>query len=80
MTNFFVMSTKFFVIRSGPGFDKLDRVPKFSDGWMPVRDALRAGNFFLTSGETLMHDQSPQGAGATKTFIADVDWTYHRNM
>ena len=55
---------------------KLDRVPKFSDGWMPVLDALRAGNFFVTSGEVLLHDYSIQGAGAKKTFIADVDWTW----
>jgi hypothetical protein len=55
---------------------KLDRVPKFSDGWMPVLDALRAGNFFVTSGEVLLHDYSIQGAGAKKTFVAEVDWTW----
>ena len=55
---------------------KLDRVPKFSDGWMPVLDALRAGNFFVTSGEVLLHDYSIQGTGAKRTFVADVDWTW----
>jgi hypothetical protein len=55
---------------------KLDKVPKFSDGWMPVLDALRAGNFFVTSGEVLLHDYSIQGSGAKKTFVADVDWTW----
>ena len=55
---------------------KLDRLPKFSDGWMPVLDALRAGNFFVTSGEVLLHDYAIQGAGARRTFVADVDWTW----
>ncbi len=55
---------------------KLDRLPKFSDGWMPVLDLLRAGNFFVTSGEALLHDYSDLGDGAKRTFVADVDWTW----
>jgi hypothetical protein len=55
---------------------KLDRIPKFSDGWTPVLDALRAGSFFVTSGEVLLHDYSIQGSGAKRTFVADVDWTW----
>ena len=55
---------------------KLDRVPKFSDGWMPVLDALRTGNFFVTSGEILLHDDSIQGSGAKRTFVIGVDWTW----
>jgi len=55
---------------------KLDKLPKFSDGWMPVLDALRAGNFFVSSGEVLLHDYSIQGTGAKRTFVADVDWTW----
>jgi hypothetical protein len=55
---------------------KLDRVPKFSDGWMPVLDALRAGDFFVTSGEVLLHDTSIQGTGGKRVFVVDVDWTW----
>src|ERR1039458_4354981 len=55
---------------------KLDRVPKFSDGWMPVLDALRTGDFFVTSGEVLLHDYSIQGTGGKRTFVVDVDWTW----
>jgi hypothetical protein len=55
---------------------KLDHLPKFSDGWTPVLDALRAGNFFVTSGEVLLHDYSIQGTGARRTFVVDVDWTW----
>jgi hypothetical protein len=55
---------------------KLDRLPKFSDGWLTVLDALRAGNFFVTSGEVLLHDYGIQGTGAKRTFAVDVDWTW----
>jgi hypothetical protein len=55
---------------------KLDRLPKFSDGWTPVLDTLRSGNFFVTSGEVLLHDYSVQGTGSKRTFIVDVDWTW----
>jgi hypothetical protein len=55
---------------------KLDRLPKFSEGWTPVLDALRAGAFFVTSGEVLLHDYGVQGSGAKRVFAADVDWTW----
>ncbi len=55
---------------------KLDHLPKFSEGWTPVLNALRAGNFFVTSGEVLLHDYSIQGAGVKRAFVADVDWTW----
>ena len=55
---------------------KLAHLPRFSEGWMPVLDALRAGNFFVTSGEILLHDYSIQGSGGQRFFVADVDWTW----
>ena len=55
---------------------KLDRLPKFSEGWTPVLDALRAGNFFVTSGEVLLRNYSIQGTGGKRTFVADVNWTW----
>jgi hypothetical protein len=55
---------------------KLDRLPKFSDGWMPVLETLRAGNFFVTSGEVLLHDYAIEGSGAKRTFTINVDWTW----
>jgi hypothetical protein len=55
---------------------KLDRVPKFKDGWTPVVDALRAGNFFVTSGEVLIRDWSVEGAGAKRTYAAEAEWTF----
>jgi hypothetical protein len=55
---------------------KLDRVPKYKDGWAPVLDALRAGNFFVTSGEVLIRDWSVEGVGAKRTYVADAEWTF----
>ena len=55
---------------------KLDRVPKFKDGWTPVVDALRAGNFFVTSGEVLIRDWNVEGAGAKRTYAAEAEWTF----
>ena len=33
---------------------KLDKLPRFDDGWQPVLDALRNGRFFVSTGEVLM--------------------------
>jgi hypothetical protein len=62
--------------QSDVNYIKLDRLPRFADGWMPVLDSLRAGNFFVTSGEVLLHDYAIQGAGPRRTFVVDVDWTW----
>jgi hypothetical protein len=35
---------------------KLDRLPRFEDGWEPVVNALREGKFFVTTGEMLLTD------------------------
>ena len=40
---------------------KLDRVPKFKDGWTPVVNALRAGDYFVTSGEVLLRNWARRG-------------------
>jgi hypothetical protein len=55
---------------------RLEHLPLFSDGWLPVLDALRAGNFFVTSGEVLLHDYSIQGTGDKRAFVVDVEWTW----
>ena len=55
---------------------KLDRVPKFDDGWNPVLTAMRAGNYFVTSGEVLLRDSAVEGSGAKRTYTADAEWTF----
>jgi hypothetical protein len=55
---------------------KLDRVPKFDDGWMPVLDALRAGHYFVTTGEVLFRNWGIEGGGANRTYTAEAEWTF----
>lgn len=66
---------------------KLDEVPEFEDGWQPVLDAMRAGQFFVTTGEVLITDWTVGGkdSGETLTRKADLssvvlntqlEWTY----
>ena len=55
---------------------KLDRVPKFKEGWTPVVDALRAGDFFVTTGEVLFRAWALEGSGAKRTYSAEVEWTF----
>jgi hypothetical protein len=54
---------------------KLDRMPDFGD-WSAVNRALRAGEFFVTTGEVLIPRWSVQGRGSTREVVADVEWTF----
>ncbi len=38
-----------------------DRVPRFDESWQPVLDGLRAGRFFVTTGEVLIPEFSVDG-------------------
>jgi hypothetical protein len=55
---------------------KLDRVPKFQEGWRPVVEALRAGDYFITSGEVLLRSWSIEGSGAKRIYSAEAEWTF----
>jgi hypothetical protein len=55
---------------------KVDRVPKFDDGWTPMVDALRSGDYFVTSGEVLFRSWDIEGSGPRRTYVADVEWTF----
>jgi hypothetical protein len=55
---------------------KLDKVPSYKDGWTPVLDTMRAGDYFITSGEVLLRSASLEGSGAKRTYAADVEWTF----
>ncbi len=54
---------------------KLDRVPGFDD-WSAVPRALRAGDFFVTTGEVLIPRCGLEGEGADRSLVADVSWTF----
>jgi hypothetical protein len=55
---------------------KLDRVPKFDEDWSPILKALRAGDYYISSGEVLLRNWGIQGAGARRTYTAEVEWTF----
>jgi hypothetical protein len=55
---------------------KLDRLPRFTEDWTPILKAMRAGDFFVSSGEVLFRNLSLQGSGAKRTVLADVEWTF----
>ncbi|MEA2735095.1 MAG: hypothetical protein QOE14_1546, partial [Humisphaera sp.] len=53
---------------------KLNRLPRFSEGWQPLVDALRAGDFFVTTGEVLIPSCSLDRQ--TSQVTANVEWTF----
>lgn len=71
--------------QKGPGDDiyannpvsyvKVDRLPGFDD-WSPIIDAMKRGDYFVTSGEVLIPSYGIEGTGADRTIIAEVEWTF----
>jgi hypothetical protein len=65
---------------------KLDRLPRFDDGWQPVLDALRGGRFFVSTGEVLLPEFTVGGKGSgqvlrlggktTAELEARLEWTF----
>lgn len=55
---------------------KLDRVPGPDEDWSPILKALRAGDFFVTTGEILIKGYAIEGTGDRRTLAADVEWTF----
>jgi hypothetical protein len=51
---------------------KLPTVPRFDQDWSPVAKALRAGSYFVSSGEVLIRNWAVEGSGYT----AEVEWTF----
>ena len=55
---------------------KLDKVPRFDEGWTPVVSAMRAGNYFVTSGEILFRNYGIEGTGSSRAYNAELEWTF----
>lgn len=65
---------------------KLDELPKFANGWQSVRDALRQGRYFTSTGETLIpqvrynsqetFDAIEIGTDNQIVVEADLQWTF----
>jgi len=51
---------------------KLDRLPRFDESWKPITEAIQKGQFFVTSGEVLIHNVSWESNRA----IAEIEWTF----
>ena len=55
---------------------KLDRLPRYADGWQPVLDVLRRGEFFVTTGEILASDfRVTRDPATSPTLSANFRWT-----
>jgi hypothetical protein len=54
---------------------KLDRLPTVDDR-SPIINALKRGDFFVTSGEVLISTYAVEGPGDEKKVTADVEWTF----
>jgi hypothetical protein len=50
---------------------KLDKLPRFEEGWMPILEALKVGRFFVTTGEVLIEDLKIGGKPAGETLKLD---------
>ncbi|MGH9158880.1 MAG: hypothetical protein ACRD2X_02680, partial [Vicinamibacteraceae bacterium] len=54
---------------------KLDELPSFDD-MSPIVNALKRGDYFVTSGEVLILSYDVEGTGNQRTIVADVEWTF----
>lgn len=55
---------------------KVDPLPAFDEDWSPILKAIRAGDFFVTTGEVLILDHSVTERGGEKIVSAEVEWTF----
>ncbi len=63
-----------------------DRLPRFDDGWKPVLDSLRAGRFFVSTGEVLIPEFTVNGQPGGSTVVlkpgekpdlkVELSWTF----
>lgn len=53
----------------------MDQLPKFSEGWKPVVDAMQQGKFFGTTGEVLIHELKVNGKLSGETLSLNTDGT-----
>ncbi len=55
---------------------RLDRVPLPDEDWTPILDALRSGDYFVTTGQVLITNYAVEGSGDERTIAADIEWTF----
>ena len=54
---------------------KLDELPAVDD-MSPIINALKRGDYFVTSGEVLISSYAVTGSGDQRTIVAEVEWTF----
>lgn len=65
---------------NGPvNYVKLDRLPTVDD-MSTIINAMKRGDYFVTSGEVLISNYEVEGTGNQRTISADVEWTYPLNF
>jgi hypothetical protein len=58
---------------------KLDRLPPPGE-WGPIVNAMKNGEYFVTSGEVLISNYSIEGSGERSAVVANVEWTFPLEM
>ncbi len=63
-----------------PGYQvaylKMDKVPGPDDDWSPILKTIRAGDYFMTTGEILISNYEVEGSGDQRRIVAEVEWTF----
>ncbi len=55
---------------------KLAHLPAFDEDWSPILRAMRAGDFYVSTGEVLLRNYAIEGAGEKRAFTSEVEWTF----
>jgi len=55
---------------------RLARLPAFDEDWSPILQAMRDGDYFVSSGEVIFRDFAIEGQGNDLSAVADLEWTY----
>ena len=55
---------------------RLDELPSFDEDWAPIVEALRRGDFFVSTGEVLIPESRIEGFEGRRTLVARVEWTF----
>ncbi len=55
---------------------RLDELPAFDEDWSSITEAMRRGDFFVTTGEVLIPTFAVEGGESRRTVVAGVEWNF----
>lgn len=55
---------------------RLNELPAYDEDWSPITEAMRRGDFFVSTGEVLIPSHEVEEFEDRKTFVAEVEWTF----